>query len=149
MIKPDLTLSVPLDLGAVHFVGIGGAGMSGIARLFLAAGHTVTGSDQKDSENVAALRALGATISIGHDAAHVGAADTLVVTGALWQDNPEYVLALERGLPVLHRAQALAWLVKEQRLVAVAGAHGKTTSTGMIVTGLLGLDADPSFVNGV
>ncbi|GAB3130113.1 UDP-N-acetylmuramate--L-alanine ligase [Glaciibacter psychrotolerans] len=148
MIKPDLTLSVPLDLGAVHFVGIGGAGMSGIARLFLAAGHTVTGSDQKDSENVAALRALGATISIGHDAAHVGAADTLVVTGALWQDNPEYVLALERGLPVLHRAQALAWLVKEQRLVAVAGAHGKTTSTGMIVTGLLGLDADPSFVNG-
>ncbi|GAA3864179.1 UDP-N-acetylmuramate--L-alanine ligase [Leifsonia kafniensis] len=148
MIKPDLTLTVPQELGAVHFVGIGGAGMSGIARLFLAAGHTVTGSDQKESENIDALRNLGAVIAIGHDAKNVGDADTLVVTGALWQDNPEYVLALERGIPVLHRAQALAWLIKQQRLVAVAGAHGKTTSTGMIVTGLLGLGQDPSFVNG-
>ncbi|MEO6310425.1 MAG: UDP-N-acetylmuramate--L-alanine ligase [Leifsonia sp.] len=148
MIKPDLTLSVPEDLGAVHFVGIGGAGMSGIDRLFLAAGHRVTGSDQKESENITALRDLGAVIAIGHDASNVGDADTLVVTGALWQDNPEYVLALERNIPVLHRAQALAWLIKQQRLVAVAGAHGKTTSTGMIVTGLLGLGQDPSFVNG-
>jgi UDP-N-acetylmuramate--alanine ligase len=148
VIKPDLTLLVPDDLGAVHFVGIGGAGMSGIARLFLAAGHRVTGSDQKESENVSALRELGASIAIGHDAKNVGDADSLVVTGALWQDNPEYVLALERGIPVLHRAQALAWLIKQQRLVAVAGAHGKTTSTGMVVTGLLGLGHDPSFVNG-
>jgi UDP-N-acetylmuramate--alanine ligase len=148
VIKPDLTLTVPDDLGTVHFVGIGGSGMSGIARLFLAAGHTVTGSDSRDSDNVEALRALGARITIGHDAANVGDADSLVVTGALWQDNPEYVLATERGLPVLHRAQALAWLVRTHRLVSVAGAHGKTTSTGMIVTGLLGLDQDPNFVNG-
>ncbi|HYI33656.1 MAG TPA: UDP-N-acetylmuramate--L-alanine ligase [Glaciibacter sp.] len=148
MIEPDLTLTVPQDLGAVHFVGIGGSGMSGIARLFLGAGHTVTGSDVRESANVLALRELGARVAIGHDAANVGDADTLVVTGALWQDNPEYVLALERGLPVLHRAQALAWLIKDQRLVSVAGAHGKTTSTGMIVTGLLGLGQDPSFVNG-
>ncbi|KFF60313.1 UDP-N-acetylmuramate--alanine ligase [Cryobacterium sp. MLB-32] len=148
MIKPDLTLTIGDDLGAVHFVGIGGSGMSGIARLFLRQGHTVTGSDVRDSDNVQALRDLGATISIGHDAANVGDADTLVVTGALWQDNPEYVLANERGIPVLHRAQALAWLIHHQRLVAVAGAHGKTTSTGMIVTGLLGLGHDPSFVNG-
>jgi len=148
VIKPDLTLTIPKNLGVVHFVGIGGSGMSGIARLFLERGYTVTGSDAKESPNVAALRSSGATVFIGHDAANIGSADTLVVTGALWQDNPEYVLAGERGLPVLHRAQALAWLIREHRLVAVAGAHGKTTSTGMIVTGLLGLGQDPSFVNG-
>jgi UDP-N-acetylmuramate--alanine ligase len=129
-------------------VGIGGSGMSGIARLFLEAGFTVTGSDARESANVEAMRELGATVVIGHDAANVGDADTLVVTGALWQDNPEYTLALEKGLPVLHRAQALAWLIAGQRLVSVAGAHGKTTSTGMIVTGLLGIGEDPSFVNG-
>ncbi|WP_104130667.1 UDP-N-acetylmuramate--L-alanine ligase [Cryobacterium sp. N21] len=148
MIAPDLTLTIPDQLGRVHFVGIGGSGMSGIARLFLDQGYTVTGSDAKDSPNVTALRDLGATVFIGHEASNVGDADTLVVTGALWQDNPEYVLANERGLPVLHRAQALAWLIRAHRLVAVAGAHGKTTSTGMIVTGLLGLGQDPSFVNG-
>ncbi|TFD33133.1 UDP-N-acetylmuramate--L-alanine ligase [Cryobacterium cryoconiti] len=148
MIKPDLNLTIPRDLGTVHFVGIGGSGMSGIARLFLAAGHTVTGSDVRESDNVLALRELGAHIAIGHAAENVGTADSLVVTGALWQDNPEYVLANERGLPVLHRSQALAWLIEKHRLVAVAGAHGKTTSTGMIVTGLLGLGTHPSFVNG-
>jgi UDP-N-acetylmuramate--alanine ligase len=148
VIKPDLNLTIPDTLGSVHFVGIGGSGMSGIARLFLDRGYTVTGSDAKDSSNMQALRELGATVYIGHDAANVGTADSLVVTGALWQDNPEYVLANERGLPVLHRAQALAWLIRQHRLVSVAGAHGKTTSTGMIVTGLLGLGQDPSFVNG-
>ena len=147
-IKPDLTAQIPAELGAVHFVGIGGSGMSGIARLFIDAGHRVTGSDVRDSDNIAALRDLGAEIAIGHDAANVGDAEAVVVTGALWQDNPEYQLALERGLPVLHRSQALAWLIAGQRLVSVAGAHGKTTSTGMIITGLLELGEDPSFVNG-
>jgi UDP-N-acetylmuramate--alanine ligase len=148
VIKPDLSMTLPDDLGALHFVGIGGSGMSGIARLFLEAGYTVTGSDARESSNVLALRDLGATIAIGHDAANVGDADTLVVTGALWQDNPEYQLALQKGLPVLHRSQALAWLISKKRLVSVAGAHGKTTSTGMVVTGLLGIGEDPSFVNG-
>ncbi|MFD4421515.1 UDP-N-acetylmuramate--L-alanine ligase [Agromyces sp. NPDC058484] len=148
-IKPDLTVQIPVELGAVHFVGIGGSGMSGIARLFLGAGHRVTGSDVRDSGNVAALRALGADVAIGHDAANLADdIDTVVVTGALWQDNPEYRLALERGLPVLHRSQALAAVIAGQRLVSVAGAHGKTTSTGMIITGLLALGEDPSFVNG-
>jgi UDP-N-acetylmuramate--alanine ligase len=147
-IKPDLTLALPEELGKLHFVGIGGSGMSGIARLFLEAGYTVTGSDVRHSANIDTLRDLGATVAIGHDAANVGDADTLVVTGALWQDNPEYQLALSKGLPVLHRSQALAWLINRSRLVAVAGAHGKTTSTGMIITGLLGLGQDPSFVNG-
>ncbi len=148
MIKPDFSAVIPETLGAVHFVGIGGSGMSGIARLFLVAGHTVTGSDRSDSANVAALRELGATIAIGHDAENLGSAEAIVVTSALWPENPEYVLAKERGLPILHRAQALNWLINRRRLISVAGAHGKTTSTGMVVTGLLGLGADPSFVNG-
>ncbi len=122
--------------------------MSGIARLFLARGSAVSGSDRGESTNVEQLRALGATVHIGHDATHLGAVDAVVVTSALWPENPELVAAHERGIPVLHRSQALAWLVADSRLVSVAGAHGKTTSTGMIVTGLLGLGADPSFVNG-
>ncbi len=148
MIKPDLSLPLPAELGAVHFVGIGGSGMSGIARLFVASGHRVSGSDRSANHNTDDLRALGVAVSIGHDAANLGDADALVYTGALWPDNPEYLEAVRRGVPVLHRSQALAWLINPKRLVAVAGAHGKTTSTGMIVTALLELGADPSFVNG-
>lgn len=148
MIKPDFSQPLPTELGPIHFVGIGGAGMSGIARLFLAAGHRVSGSDRSENHNTEALRELGATVTIGHDAANLGDAEALVFTTALWPDNPEYLLAKERGLPLLHRSQALAWLINRQRLVAVAGAHGKTTSTGMIITALLELGKDPSFVNG-
>ncbi|MGV8885071.1 MAG: UDP-N-acetylmuramate--L-alanine ligase [Microbacteriaceae bacterium] len=148
MIKPDFSQKLPVELNAVHFVGIGGSGMSGIARLFLASGRTVTGSDRSENQNTQSLRSAGATVSIGHDADNVGNVDALVFTGALWPDNPEYLRAVERGIPVLHRSQALAWLISGQRLVAVAGAHGKTTSAGMIITALLHLGADPSFVNG-
>jgi UDP-N-acetylmuramate--alanine ligase len=148
MIKPDPSLVLPDSLGRVHFVGIGGSGMSGIARMMHARGIPVTGSDRSDSAAVQAMRDLGIEVHIGHDARHVGDADTLVVTGALWLDNPEYQEALRRGLPVLHRANALAWLVREERLIAVAGAHGKSTSTGMLVTALRALKRDPSFVNG-
>ncbi len=148
MIKPDLEMELPAELGAVHFVGIGGSGMSGIARLFLEAGHRVTGSDLRDTEAVRELRELGAEIWIGHDASHVGDADTLVVTGALWLENPEYQEALRRGIPVLHRSLALNWLIAGHRTISIAGAHGKSTSTGMLVTALRELGADPSFVNG-
>ncbi len=148
MIKPDFSQPVPDDLGTVHFVGIGGSGMSGIARILLGMGHRVTGSDLRDTSNVAALRELGAEIFIGHDESHLGAPDTVVVTSALWPTNPEYLLAKKLGIPVIHRSQALAYLTTKKRLVAVAGAHGKTTSTGMIITGLLELGVDPSFVNG-
>lgn len=150
MIKPDLSLPLPAELGAVHFTGIGGSGMSGIARLFLASGHRVSGSDRSENHHTEELRSAGAVVSIGHSADNPGLsdADALVYTGALWPDNPEYLDAVARGIPVLHRSQALAWLINRSRLVAVAGAHGKTTSTGMIITGLLGLGADPSFVNG-
>ena len=148
MIKPDFSVPVPSDLGTVHFIGIGGSGMSGIARILIGMGHKVTGSDLRDTSNVAALRELGATIHIGHDASHLGEPDTVVVTSALWPTNPEYLLAKEKGIPVLHRSAALAYLTTKHRLVAVAGAHGKTTSTGMVITGLLRLGIDPSFVNG-
>lgn len=148
MIKPDFSQPVPDDLGTVHFIGIGGSGMSGIARILLGMGHKVTGSDLRDSSNVASLRALGAEIHIGHDESHLGNPDTVVVTSALWPTNPEYLLAKSRGIPVIHRSQALAYLTTKHRLVAVAGAHGKTTSTGMIITALLELGVSPSFVNG-
>lgn len=148
MIKPDLDLPLPDDLGAVHFVGIGGSGMSGIARLFLAAGHRVSGSDRTENEATQQLRSLGATVTIGHDAANLGDADALVYTGALWPDNPEYLAAGELGIPRLHRSQALAWLVRGSRLVSIAGAHGKTTTTGMVVAGLVEAAREPSFVNG-
>lgn len=148
MIKPDFSQPVPEHLGVVHFIGIGGSGMSGIARILIGMGHRVTGSDLRDTSNVAALRELGAEIFIGHDALHLGTPDTVVVTSALWPTNPEYVLATQRGIPVIHRSQALAYLTTKKRLVAVAGAHGKTTSTGMIITALLQLGVDPSFVNG-
>jgi UDP-N-acetylmuramate--alanine ligase len=148
MIKPDFTQPVPADLGKVHFVGIGGSGMSGIAAMLMGMGHKVTGSDLRDTATVAKLRELGAEIFIGHDAKHLGDPDTVVVTSALWPTNPEYLLAKERGIPVIHRSQALAYLTSKKRVIAVAGAHGKTTSTGMIVTGLIGLGEDPSFVNG-
>ena len=148
MIKPDFSQPVPADLGKVHFIGIGGSGMSGIARILLGMGHAVTGSDLRDTSNVAALRELGAEIFIGHDAANLGNPDTVVVTSALWPTNPEYLLAKERGIPVIHRSQALAYLTTKKRLIAVAGAHGKTTSTGMIITALQELGDDPSFVNG-
>jgi len=148
MIKPDPALVLPDSLGRVHFVGIGGSGMSGIARMMHARGIPVTGSDRSDSSAVRAVRELGIEVHIGHDARNVGDADTLVVTGALWVDNPEYQEALRRGIPVLHRANALAWLVRGERLISVAGAHGKSTTTAMLVTALRALDRDPSFVNG-
>jgi UDP-N-acetylmuramate--alanine ligase len=148
MIKPDLSLPIPERIDAAHFIGIGGSGMSGLARMFLARGIRVSGSDRADSPGLRALEALGATVHVGHDAAHLGDADTVVHTGAIWPENPEFVLAKERGLHVIHRSQALHWLIGGRRLVSVAGAHGKTTSTGMIVTALQHLGVDPSFVNG-
>lgn len=148
MISPDFSVEVPDNLGKVHFIGIGGSGMSGLARLLVKSGHTVTGSDVRGSGNIDSLRELGVEISIGHDAKNIDDADTVVVTGALWQENPELVKARELNLPILHRAVLLAHLASSHRLIAVAGAHGKTTTTGMIITALRALGADPSFVNG-
>ena len=148
MIRPDLSLPIPESISSAHFIGIGGSGMSGLAKMFLDAGIRVSGSDRADSDNLRALAAAGADVHVGHDAAHLGDADTVVHTGAIWPENPEFVTAKQRGLHVIHRSQALHWLIGSRRLVSVAGAHGKTTSTGMIVTALQQLGADPNFVNG-
>ncbi|MFJ6652681.1 UDP-N-acetylmuramate--L-alanine ligase [Microbacterium sp. NPDC091313] len=148
MIRPDLSLPIPEHIEAAHFIGIGGSGMSGLARMFLERGIRVSGSDRADSPGLRALAELGATVHVGHDAANLGDADTVIHTGAIWPENPEYVTAKQRGLAVIHRSQALHWLIGGRRLVSVAGAHGKTTSTGMIVTALRMLGADPTFVNG-
>jgi UDP-N-acetylmuramate--alanine ligase len=149
MIRPDLTLPIPDEIVAAHFIGIGGSGMSGLARMFLDRGIRVSGSDRADSPGLRALEAAGATVYVGHEAEHLADdVDTVVHTGAIWPENPEFLLAKERGLHVIHRSQALHWLIGGRRLVAVAGAHGKTTSTGMIVTALRELDVDPTFVNG-
>lgn len=148
MIKPDLTVPIPDDIARVHFIGIGGSGMSGIASMMLAQGLTVTGSDRSDSETVRALRSQGADIWVGHDGDRLPDVDAVIVTSALWPENPELVAAQQRGIPVLHRSQALHLLARDHRLVAVAGAHGKTTSTGMIVAALDALDAQAGFVNG-
>lgn len=148
MIRPDLSLPIPESIESAHFIGIGGSGMSGLARMFLERGIRVSGSDRVDSPSLRALADAGATVHVGHDAAHLGDADTVVHTGAIWPENPEFVLAKERGLAVIHRSQALHWLIGGRRLVSVAGAHGKTTSTGMIVTALQALGAHPTFVNG-
>ena len=147
MIAPDLTQELPDDLGVVHFIGIGGSGMSGIARMFVERGLTVTGSDRSESSVVEALRVIGVPVQIGHEPDAVTRADTVVVTGALWTDNREYRLAIEHDLLVVHRSLALHWLSRTSRVVSIAGAHGKTTTTSMVVTGLRELGADPSFVN--
>jgi UDP-N-acetylmuramate--alanine ligase len=147
-LKPDPALTVPADLGKVHFIGIGGSGMSGIAHMMLDAGLVVSGSDREESPYLPPLRDRGATVNVGHAAENLGSADTVVFTSAIWPENPEYVLAQERGLTLLHRSQALHWLSQHRRVVTVAGAHGKTTTTGMIVTILRELGVDPSFVNG-
>ncbi|MEO6533166.1 MAG: UDP-N-acetylmuramate--L-alanine ligase [Pseudolysinimonas sp.] len=147
-LKPDLALDIPEHLGRVHFIGIGGSGMSGIAHMMLDAGLTVSGSDREENTYLPALRDHGAMVFVGHDAQNVGDADTVVFTSAIWPENPEYLLAQERGLTLLHRSQALHWLSRGRRVVTVAGAHGKTTTTGMIITILRELGIDPSFVNG-
>ena len=148
VIKPDSALVFPQDLGKVHFVGIGGSGMSGIAHMFMDRGITVSGSNKEEVPYLAKLRERGAKIFVGHDASHVGDADTLVVSTAIPEDNVERRWALDNGIRVLHRSEALALLTDGRRVVAIAGAHGKTTSTGMVVTGLRGLGQDPSFVSG-
>ncbi|WP_134738814.1 UDP-N-acetylmuramate--L-alanine ligase [Nocardioides sp. 503] len=144
---PDVI--APADqLGAVHFVGIGGAGLSGIARIMLARGMTVSGSDGTDSPTLEALRALGARVHLGHDAAHVADADTLVVSTAVRDDNPEYVEAVRRGLVVLPRSAAVAAVMAGRRVVAVAGTHGKTTTTSLLTVALQAAGADPTYAIG-
>lgn len=144
---PESTLPAE-KLGRVHFVGIGGAGMSGIARIMAARGITVSGSDAKDSKVLGALRALGATCTVGHAAENVADVDTVVVSTAIRENNPEVVAARAAGIPILPRAAALASVMVGRRTIAIAGTHGKTTTTSMLTVALQHCAADPSYAIG-
>jgi UDP-N-acetylmuramate--alanine ligase len=144
------TLGVPtLDgVRAVHLVGIGGAGMRNLARLFLARGTAVSGSDLKDSDGLRALASAGATVRVGHDPSAVGDPDAIVVSSAIAPDNPEVVAARERGIAVWARQQAIAAFAAAHRSIAVAGTTGKTTTTSMLATVLEHAGLDPSYLIG-
>ena len=145
--KPKQTL--PELIGKrVHFIGIGGAGMSGLARIALSHGIKVSGSDAKDSNVVIALTALGANVSVGHKGENVDGADLIVFSTAISENNPERLRALELGLPMIARATALALLMSESKSIAVAGTHGKTTTSSMLTVALQATGADPSFAIG-
>jgi UDP-N-acetylmuramate--alanine ligase len=132
----------------IHFIGIGGAGMSAIARVLLARGVRVTGSDMKDLPVLAALRALGAQIDVGYDAANIRGPATVVVSSAIRDNNPELGAARDAGIPVLHRAQMLSLLMRERRGIAVSGTHGKTTTTSMIALIFQHAGLAPTFLIG-
>lgn len=135
-------------LGVVHFVGIGGAGLSGIARIMMARGIVVSGSDAVASPTLDSLRALGATCHVGHAASHVAGADTVVVSTAVREDNPEVVEARRRGLRLWPRSAALVSVMAGRTVLAVAGTHGKTTTTSLLAVALRAAGADPSYAIG-
>ena len=140
---------LPSAMDRPHFIGIGGAGMSGIAKILAQRGAVVAGSDAKESETATALRALGATVHIGHAAGHLAAdATCVVVSSAIRADNPELARAAELGIPVVHRSDALARLMDGLRPIAVAGTHGKTTTTSMLAVSLSELGLNPSYAIG-
>ncbi|MFE3516397.1 UDP-N-acetylmuramate--L-alanine ligase [Streptomyces sp. NPDC059166] len=140
---------IPAALERPHFIGIGGAGMSGIAKILAQRGAKVAGSDARESATADALRALGATVHIGHAAGHLADdATSVVVSSAIRADNPELVRAAELGIPVVHRSDALASLMDGLRAIAVAGTHGKTTTTSMLAVALSELALDPSYAIG-
>ncbi|HYJ22147.1 MAG TPA: cyanophycin synthetase [Solirubrobacterales bacterium] len=132
----------------LHFIGIGGAGMSGLALVCARLGATVTGSDRSDSSYMERLRQAGLDPAVGHDGANLPAGAEVVLSTAIGEDNPELVLARERGVEPIHRGALLAELCAEKRLIAVAGTHGKTTTTAMVVWVLRAIGADPAFFVG-
>ena len=141
-------MKMPRDIGPVHFVGIGGIGMSGIAEVLVNLGYRVQGSDAAENANVLRLKAKGATIAIGHDAANLGDARVVVVSSAIKASNPELKAARERLLPVVRRAEMLAELMRLKSAIAIAGTHGKTTTTSMVAALLDAGGFDPTVING-
>jgi UDP-N-acetylmuramate--alanine ligase len=141
-------MKLPRELGPIHFVGIGGIGMSGIAEVLINLGYRVQGSDYSDSANVKRLRDKGAKVFVGHDADHLGDAAVVVVSTAIKRDNPELAAAREKRLPVVRRAEMLAELMRLRQCVAIAGTHGKTTTTSLVATLLDAASFDPTVING-
>lgn len=144
----NLATKVPFGMGPIHFVGIGGIGMSGIAEVMLNLGYSVQGSDMRESAITERLKALGATIFIGQKAEQVVGAGAIVMSSAIKPDNPELVEARNRAIPVVRRAEMLAELMRLKWTVAVGGTHGKTTTTTMIAALLEGGNLDPTVING-
>ncbi len=140
--------ALPLSIGTIHFIGIGGIGMSGIAEVLHTLGYTVQGSDLNNSPNVRRLREAGIAVSIGHDAANLGDARVAVVSSAVRRDNPEVLAARARFIPVVRRAEMLAELMRLKWSVAVGGTHGKTTTTSLIAAVLEAAHLDPTVING-
>lgn len=132
----------------IHFVGIGGVGMSGIAEVLLNLGYRVSGSDLKETETTRRLKALGAQVRLGHKAANVAGAQAVVVSSAVRPDNPELVEAKKRGIPLVPRAEMLAELARLKRTITVAGSHGKTTTTSLVAMALHAAGADPTMIIG-
>jgi UDP-N-acetylmuramate--alanine ligase len=141
-------MKLPRELGSIHFIGIGGIGMSGIAEVLLNLGYAVQGSDATENANVARLREKGATVFIGHQAENVGTAEVVVVSTAIKRDNPELIAARGLRLPVVRRAEMLAELMRLKQCVAIAGTHGKTTTTSLVATLLDAGKFDPTVING-
>src|SRR5580693_3997235 len=141
-------MKLPRELGPIHFVGIGGIGMSGIAEMLLNQGYRVQGSDASDNANVRRLRDKGASVFVGHDAANLGEAAVVVVSTAIKRDNAELVAARGKRLPVVRRAEMLAELMRLKQCVAIAGTHGKTTTTSLVATLLDAAGLDPTVING-
>ncbi len=140
--------ALPLSIGTIHFVGIGGIGMSGIAEVLHNLGYSVQGSDIAESANVRRLRDAGIPVSIGHDAANLGGAQVVVVSSAVKPDNPEVATARVRLIPVVRRAEMLAELMRLKWSVAIGGTHGKTTTTSLIAAVLEAAHLDPTVING-
>ena len=140
--------ALPLDIGTIHFVGIGGIGMSGIAEVMHNLGYKVQGSDQSESANVLRLRGLGVQVHVGHDAKNVSDVEVVVISSAVKPDNAEVVAARERLVPVVRRAEMLAELMRLKWAVAVGGTHGKTTTTSMVASLLDEAGFDPTVING-
>jgi UDP-N-acetylmuramate--alanine ligase len=141
-------MKLPRNIGPVHFVGIGGIGMSGIAEVLVNLGYSVQGSDQAESANVKRLREKGVKIAIGHAAENLAGAEVVVVSSAIKPDNPELVAARAQRLPVVRRAEMLAELMRLKSCVAIAGTHGKTTTTSMVAALLDAGGFDPTVING-
>ncbi|WP_269580899.1 UDP-N-acetylmuramate--L-alanine ligase [Roseibium sp. Sym1] len=141
-------MKMPQDIGPVHFVGIGGIGMSGIAEVLKTLGYEVQGSDMAENANVQRLRAHGIKVTVGHAAENLGDAEVLVVSSAIKKDNPELVAARERLIPVVRRAEMLAELMRFKQAIAVGGTHGKTTTTSMVAALLDAGGLDPTVING-
>ena len=141
-------MKLPRDIGPVHFVGIGGIGMSGIAEVLANLGYSVTGSDVADSANVKRLRDKGVKVVIGHKAENINGADVVVVSSAIKRDNPELIAARAKRLPVVRRAEMLAELMRLKSCVAIAGTHGKTTTTSLVASLLDAGGLDPTVING-